>query len=76
MIVDNDQDDIVYPESDIYIPDLLDWLSSNLTRQYYVDEALQNGINDNCFNLLSFAQWLEKQEIMDILLNELENFNE
>jgi hypothetical protein len=59
-------------EADIYTADLLKWLSSNLTRTTYMDEAAKEfGPFDQFENHLMAAQQLEKQEVLNQLLESL-----
>jgi hypothetical protein len=75
-IADTDNADDITLESDIYNSDLLQWVSSNLTRSEYVNEAVSEyGLDIKDFDLykvLSMGQYMEKQEVLGIVRNELE----
>jgi len=59
------------PEADIYTSDLLTWIASNLNRQAYADEIIQEygSLIQNFNALLTLAQQLEKDEVFDIVLD-------
>lgn len=59
-------------EADVYTADLLNWVASNINRTAYADEAMKEyGEFKNFTALLSTAQYLEKREICQILIQEL-----
>jgi hypothetical protein len=58
-------------EADCYTYNLIEWLGSNLTRQYYTDEALENGAPDT-FAMLYNGQAQEKDEVYRSVLQSLE----
>jgi len=75
-----DEDDLDFPniEPDIYNSVLLQWLSSNLTRAEYFDEAVEEyGWNDEGFywNLMA-AQVKEKEEVYFSVLSSLRKIKE
>ncbi len=63
-------EDLAYDiEADYYYGDLLDWLQSNTTRIYYVDEAVSEyGHGESVMDDIANGQIYEKQEIFNIIL--------
>lgn len=64
-------------EADCYTDDLIRWLSSNLTRVYFMDEAIETLCKNHhivpTFDaVLSHAQLLEKQFILNTMLDFIE----
>lgn len=77
-IVENEGEDISDAESsieaDIYNQELLDWLSSNLIRATYCDEAMESGYVSHDASLMErigFGQMAEKQEAFRLLVDSL-----
>lgn len=65
-LADADNIDEVELEADIYTNDLTAWLHSRADRVYRLTEALEEGIDfKDGFKLLSYAQYLEKREVLD-----------
>lgn len=61
-------------EADIYTSDLTEWLASNISRVGYLSEVLEEFPDtDDGFDLLSRAQYQERSEIFDSVLDSLEN---
>lgn len=64
-------------EPEIYNHDLLKWVSSNLVRSSYVDEAIiqqgQSNVEPEFFSTLRYAQALEIEDIKHVLANYLED---
>lgn len=58
-------------EPDIYMGDLLYWVSSNLNRTTYVDDSQSIFGYTNFEELLRNAQYLEIEETKQLILNEL-----
>lgn len=58
-------------EPDIYNCDLLKWVSSNLTRAAYVDDAIRDYEYDGLFNALQNGQSYEKNEVLHSVLSSL-----
>ena len=56
-------------QPDVYNFDLLKWVSSNLYRMAYVDEAIQNGAQD----LASALTWAQSDEIRETYYGVLES---
>lgn len=52
---------------DVYTSDRFDWLSSNLQRQSYVDDAIQDfggaGENDGIVDVVGWGQYKESEEV-------------
>jgi hypothetical protein len=68
-VTDGNYDDIDV-EADVYTADLLRWLSSNLTRTGYMDQAATDyGPFEQFEHHLMAGQSLEKKEILDTLLH-------
>lgn len=65
-------------EPDIYYHDLLKWLSSNLKRVFYCDEAISEfGLEKvDTMVLITHGQQFEKDEVIFIVRNLLINFYE
>jgi len=64
---------------DIYNHDLLSWLSSNLLRASYCDDAQESGLvteETQLYQRISAGQYLEISEIMNNIIVELENLEE
>jgi len=63
-----------YVEGDIYTSDLTSWLNSNNGRVSYLTMALEELEEEkNGFNLLGYAQKLEKDEVFHSVLKSLED---
>lgn len=61
-------------EPDVYTNQLTGWLHSNANRIYYLNAALQEfGPFNEGFDLLSAAQLLEKDEVLSIVRQYLED---
>lgn len=58
----NDDNDYS-PEPDIYTRDLLKWVSSNLTRTDYCNQAIEELGCTSFDSILTFGQILERQEV-------------
>src|ERR1051326_8774615 len=59
-------------EPDIYNHDLLKWVSSNLTRASYVDQAVMDGYQyDGLLNTLINGQSYEKNEVLHSVIASL-----
>ena len=74
----NDPDEYA-PEADVYTSDLLAWLSSNVTRSGYVDQARSYGLMDAITDLntqIAIGQVEEKREVFTLVLRFLGNRNE
>jgi len=79
MIADADDDRLEEPEiePDVYDSDLFDWLSSNLTRQYYVDEAVNDiGHGKSITDDIMYGQVEEKREVYFSVLESLRDITE
>jgi hypothetical protein len=63
-IAETDDIDDVCLEPDIYNRDLLKWVSSNLNRPNYVDEAVEELGYKDLFNSLAIGQIREKDEVL------------
>lgn len=63
-------------EADVYTFDLFAWLASNIRRQYYCDEAIQNygGELDSIVKIIAQGQIREKEEVHNLVLNFLREF--
>ena len=60
-------------EADVYNADLLAWLSSNLTRSSYVDEAVSNfGAASDTMQNIQMGQVEEKREVFNLVRTALE----
>lgn len=57
-------------EADVYNNTLLKWVSSNLTRASYVDDALEAGAT-KLFDALQWGQLEERREVFSRVLEEL-----
>jgi len=68
---EEDIEDLVLDfEPDAYTSELLDWLGSNLERQYYVDEAVsQLGHGEGIMEDIAMGQVEEKREVFYTVLN-------
>lgn len=75
-IAESDDLDCINMEADIYNNDLLNWVSSNLTRADYVDEAVANYEYKDFYTALSYGQLMEKEEVLAYALTSLENILE
>lgn len=53
---------------DIYTHDLTKWLNSDINNVYFLTEAIKNDVNDG-FRLLSMAQYMAIDEVMDSVMN-------
>lgn len=72
---DGDAEDL-FLEADSYTRDLLAWLSSNLKRVNYVDEAAEEyggDASEGIVHLISAGQYHEKSQILANVVNSLEN---
>jgi hypothetical protein len=57
------------PEADIYNGELLRWLSSNLTRSAYCDQAGEDGlVGSNMMECIGFGQYVEMCEVRDAIV--------
>lgn len=63
-------------EADIYTSDLTEWLNSKNSRVYYLTEALEELDVKNGFHLLSYAQFLEIEEVYQMGLEVIRNYIE
>jgi hypothetical protein len=65
-------------EADVYNADLLRWLASDLTRAFYVDEAMESyGNNDSdTYTRIATGQASEKRETYELLLQSLRGLAE
>lgn len=76
-IIDQDGDaEDVSLEADTYNRDLLAWLSSNLDRASYCDEACEEyGVeaSEGIMHFISMGQHYEKRQILANVVNSLEN---
>jgi len=70
--IDELQDALAEIEADCYTGELTAWLNDSAYNVYYLSEALDEdpGIRDG-FQLLARAQYLFKQEVVSVLLDEL-----
>jgi hypothetical protein len=64
--------DEIQTESDMYTHELTTWLSSNIARVEYITESLAQAEWKSGFDILSHAQYLEKIEVLHIVITELE----
>lgn len=75
----NDPDDIQL-EADVYTADLLKWVSSNLKRIHYCDEAISTFISIESLlsftNILGEGQYQEKRDVLASVRNSLEQLCE
>jgi hypothetical protein len=73
-LAENEDADEVRLEADIYTHELLKWLSSNLQRPGYCDEAMQEfgGEFTDTVALISLGQYHEKNEVLGIVRSALE----
>ncbi len=62
-------------ETDVYISDLLRWVSSNIGRTEYSDEVLMSTspVPNSLWEVLTIAQQQEKREVFDLIKAALEN---
>lgn len=72
-VADSDDIDDICLEPAIYYSDLLDWVSSNLTRPTYVDEAVEELGYKDFYNSLMIGQLREKEEILYSVRSSLES---
>lgn len=63
-IAESDDVDDICLEPDCYNRDLLKWVSSNLRRASYVDEAIENSSYENFYSALMLGQSAEKEEVL------------
>lgn len=63
-IAENEDLDDICLEPDCYNRDLLKWVSSNLTRASYVDEAVEEIGYKDLYNAIAIGQIKEKDEIL------------
>lgn len=76
---DTDLDDVSYEFSDdvdVYNASLLEWVSSNMTRAAYVDEALEEYGTKSLWSALQQGQASERREIFDTVLAALREHEE
>jgi hypothetical protein len=60
-------------EPDIYAHDLLTWVSSNIMRVTYVDNAVENyGHGESVIDDIGMGQLVEKNEVLDLVTRTLE----
>lgn len=74
----DDPEEAIYElEADIYTSDLTGWLNDNVNNVCYLTDALDNNpdIKDG-FQLLTYAQYLHRLEVGQIVLQELTNLTE
>lgn len=79
-LVDNEDEDEARSsiDSSIYNRDLLNWLSSSLSRAEYVNQGVSEfGMDSNVsgfdlFNALQLGQLFEKREVFESVLNSLQ----
>jgi hypothetical protein len=78
IISDNGGDDDVLQEAldqsvDVYTSDLTHWLASAVSRVYYISEVLSEygGDIEDGFRLLMMAQYNERREVLDSVLQSL-----
>jgi len=68
-------DEIIDSLCDVYTNDLNNWLTSNLNRQYFVDEAVKEfGLDLNDFSItkaIQLGQYMEIQEIAYRMIDEI-----
>ncbi|MFZ2886529.1 MAG: hypothetical protein WA021_01780 [Minisyncoccia bacterium] len=74
-LADTDDWDEIQLEPDVYNHDLLKWVSSNLTRAEYVNDAVTEfGLDTKDFDLfkvLGYGQYIEKQEVLSVVKDAL-----
>jgi hypothetical protein len=61
-------------EADIYAADLLKWLSSNLGRSEYCDEAQRDALLPTDASLMervTFGQYMERREVLNLVIDAL-----
>jgi hypothetical protein len=59
-------------ESDVYNHNLLDWISSNVKRQYYIDKEVEDlGHGDGIMDDYSDGTGAEKREVYEHVINYL-----
>lgn len=75
-IAEHDNIDNICLEADIYNNDLLKWVSSNLIRADYVDQAVEDYVYKDFYTALSMGQSKEKEEILILVRNKLESILE
>jgi len=65
-------------EADVYTSDLLKWVSSNLTRSCYVDEALEEygSAMSTLFMALNYGQTRERCDVYSSVLTSLQSLCE
>ena len=67
------EENILDIEPDVYTGELTDWLGENNNHVYYLSKALDEyGMTDG-FQALGVAQQMAKQEVAQIVLQELQN---
>lgn len=73
IISEGDED--AEPEADIYTHDLLAWLSSNLTRVAYCEEAREEyvGPDATMLDIITCGQVVERREVLDLVREWLAN---
>lgn len=63
----------IYLEADCYTSNVLKWLSSNLTRLGYCDEALERSYNlKSISELITAGQQIEMEEVLDSVRTSLQ----
>ena len=69
---DDMQEALYEIEADVYTSDLTEWLHSDCSNVYYLDEVMKEGSPEDGFQLLAMAQhrWLE--EIGNVLVDALD----
>lgn len=68
---DDPEDALCEIQPDVYNYDLLQWVSSNLWRMAYVDDAMDNGAK-TLADALMWGQSEEMREVYDCVLNSLQ----
>lgn len=76
LIAEYEELDEIGVEADIYNSDLLKWLSSNLNRADYVDEAVSEYGYENLYTALRYGQMLEKDEVLQSVRRSLDKILE
>ena len=73
---ENDDPKDIEVHSDVYTHDLLKWLSSNLARLDFVEDAIDEYLNNEKCNLalmIGIGQEKEMQEVLWIVIDKLED---
>lgn len=74
-LAENDDEDEAREtiEADIYTGKLLEWLASHLSRQGYVDEAVEEfGYPGSIVRAIQLGQYAEREEVFESVLSNLE----